>query len=110
GEEGSQDSKSVTVEECMRMKEQNKLFQWTNYNGNWYGSAIDEVLGKLRQGVNLIFEMTAECALQLKAKYPQKVTTIFNAPPPPEIETLRKRLEKRGTESPEVIEKRLREA
>ncbi|MBY0405426.1 MAG: guanylate kinase [Cyanobacteria bacterium] len=110
GEVGSADSKSITREAFEALRDENKLFQWTTYNGNYYGSLASEVLGKLRNGTNLLFEMTAQCALALKAAYPNKITTIFNAPPPPEMEVLRQRLNGRGTDSAESIENRIQAA
>lgn len=110
GEVGSADSKSISVEEFLTRMMENRFFQWTKFDGHFYGSDIGEVLGKLNKGVNILFEMTAQCAMDLKAKYPDKVTTIFNAPPKPELQTLRERLEKRGTNDEASIQERLKEA
>lgn len=110
GEEGSVDSRSIPVEDFLTRMMENRFFQWTKFDGHFYGSDVGEVLEKLNKGKNILFEMTAQCALALKQKYPGKVTTIFNAPPKPELETLRQRLIKRGTNSPESIEQRLQEA
>jgi guanylate kinase len=110
GEVGSPDSRSITEQEFLQLKQENKLFQWTRYDGNWYGSAIDDVMAKLNQGKVVIFEMTAEVALMMKKKFPTKVSTVFLTPPAPMFKTLRERLLKRGTNDEASIQTRLKQA
>jgi guanylate kinase len=110
GELGSADSEFVDEATFLKHKNENKLFQWAFIDGNWYGSRISEILAKVKSGKNVFFELAAPDALALKAKYPQKVTTFFIAPPAPEFETLRARLVQRNTNSEESMAVRLANA
>lgn len=106
-----------------QMMAQGELFQWARYDGHWYGSTVKEVVGKLSQGINVVFELSSQMALAIKRLYPDKAVTVFIAPPPAkqaapdnltplekELLTLAKRLEGRGTNSPQSIAKRLEAA
>lgn len=64
-------------------------------------------MGRLEEGCNIILEIEIQGALQIKKRYPEAVL-IFVVPP--DAETLKKRLTGRGTETPEVIEDRLKRA
>jgi guanylate kinase len=100
----------LTEPDFLQTKQQNGLFQWAKYDGNWYGSRVKEVLAKLQNGVNVLFELASKDALEIKRLYGNKVTTVFIAPPAPEFETLKKRLVGRGTNSDASIQERLRKA
>lgn len=100
----------IPTDAFLRLKQENKLFQWTYYDKNWYGSTVKDVLTKLQKGKLVLLELTATDALALKGFYKGKITTIFIAPPPPEMETLKKRLIGRGSNTPESIAERLRQA
>lgn len=110
GEEGNCESDFVSDEGFVELKEQNKLFQYAFIDKHWYGSKIEEVLAKLRSGLNPIFELSAQDALRIKEKYPDKVVTIFLKPEDPEIETLKARLIGRGTNDANSIAERLKNA
>ena len=58
-------------------------------------------------GKNVILEIEIQGALKIKEKYPESLLIFVT---PPSAEELKRRLEKRGTESPEVIAKRLARA
>lgn len=76
-------------------------------HGNWYGtlrSAIDE---SLSGGRSLVFDIDYQGAQQLRAAYPDAVSVMVL---PPDMVTLEARLRGRGTDSEEVILKRLAKA
>jgi len=77
------------------------------YCDNYYGTPRDKVYEKINEGKNVILEIEVQGAMQIREKCPEAVF-IFIAPP--SVGELRKRLENRGTESAEVIEKRVSEA
>ncbi len=74
---------------------------------NYYGTPKDEVLSMIDSGKNVILEIEVQGALQVRSHYPEAVFVFVI---PPTIEELEKRLRGRGTESDEVIEKRLERA
>jgi guanylate kinase len=108
GELDNCESTFVSAEDFLREKAGNKLFQWAQIDGHWYGSRTDELVAKLKSGLFPIFELAAQDAVKIKKKYPDKVVTVFLKPEDPEIQTLENRLIGRGTNSPESIQERLR--
>ena len=74
---------------------------------NYYGTLISEVDGRLSEGKNVILEIEVQGAMKIREKRPDAVF-VFIAPP--SISELRRRLRKRGTETDEVIEKRVSQA
>ncbi len=78
------------------------------YEGRFYGTLKSEVKRILNQGKNVIFDVDCVGALNIKKVYGERALTIFVMPP--SVEVLRQRLEKRGTDAPEVIENRLAKA
>lgn len=73
--------------------------------GNRYGTLRSEVDKFLNVGEDVIFDIDWVGARQMRAKAPNDVVTIYMLPP--SIKEVRERLENRGTDSKEVIEKRM---
>ena len=78
------------------------------YTDNFYGTLKSEVERKLADGKNVIFDVDVVGGCNSKKYYADRALSVFIQPP--SIEELRKRLEGRGTDSPEVIEKRIAKA
>lgn len=93
-----------TKEEFRQMIEQDKLLEWAEYVGNYYGTPRDFVENTLAQGKDVILEIEVQGALQVKEKFPQGIF-IFLAPP--DLDELRNRIVGRGTESEETINSRM---
>ena len=74
---------------------------------NYYGTPKDEVLKMIDSGKNVILEIEVQGALQVRSHYPEAVFVFVI---PPTIEELEARLRGRGTETDEVIKKRLERA
>ena len=83
------------------------LLEYAEYCGNYYGTPRREVEVALAEGRNVILEIEVQGALQVKKRFPEAVL-IFTIPP--SIDELRRRLHKRGTETEDVIEKRIARA
>ncbi len=73
--------------------------------GSRYGTLRSEVDSFINVGQDVLFDMDWLGARQMKAKAKDDVVTIYLLPP--SIKELRRRLENRGTDSPEVIKKRM---
>ena len=86
---------------------QNGLIEYASYCGNYYGTPRDYVEEQMAQGKNVILEIEIQGALKIKEKFPESLLIFVT---PPSAEELKRRLEKRGTESPEVIAQRLARA
>ncbi len=83
------------------------MLEYACYCGNYYGTPRKAVFDKLEEGKDVILEIEVQGAMKVREKCPDAMLVFIL---PPSLETLRHRLEKRGTEQPEVIEKRVGEA
>lgn len=78
------------------------------YEDKLYGTLKSEVDRILEQGMNVVFDVDYVGGLNIKRIYGERALSIFIMPP--SVQVLRERLEKRGTDTPEVIENRLAKA
>lgn len=86
------------------MVAQNAFLEWAHVHGNRYGTSRQTIEEQMAQGGDVVLEIDYQGALQIKAIF-SKAVLIFILPP--SWTELRSRLERRGEDSPEVIEKRL---
>lgn len=94
----------VSKEDFEQMIENDGLFEYATYCDNYYGTPKKAVFDMINSGIDVFLEIEIKGFLQIKEKYPECVT-IFVLPP--SLEELEKRLVGRGTETREVIDKRL---
>lgn len=107
GEEEGKNYFFKTKEEFEQMIQGDELIEYAQYVDNYYGTPKDYVLEQIHQGKDILLEIEMQGALKVKEKFPE-VSLIFITPP--SAKELRRRLEGRGTESLEVIEKRVARA
>ena len=81
------------------------LIEYTNYNGNYYGTPKTEIAEVQSQGFTILLDIEIEGAENFRKAAPENLMTIFLAPP--SFEVLKQRLLERGTETLDVIERRL---
>ena len=86
---------------------ENGLLEYAEYCGNYYGTPRDEVDKILAAGKHVILEIEVQGALQIRERCPEAVL-VFTVPP--SLAELDRRLHKRGTETEEVIAKRIARA
>lgn len=86
---------------------QDGLIEYAPYCGNYYGTPRAYVEEQMAAGKNVILEIEIQGALKIKEKFPESLLIFLT---PPSADELRRRLEGRGTEAPEVIAKRLARA
>lgn len=87
--------------------EQDGFIEYAQYCENYYGTPKDYVEEKLSQGKNVILEIELQGALKVKGKYPEAVL-VFVVTKSATI--LKDRLVGRGTETMDIIEKRMKRA
>ena len=104
GEEEGKEYFFVSEEEFKEKLEQDGLIEYANYCGNYYGTPREYVERQLEKGKDVILEIEIQGALKIKEKFP---TALLIFVMPPDAAELKKRLEGRGTESPEVIAQRI---
>lgn len=97
----------LSKDEFEKLIENDGMLEYANYCGNYYGTPKKPVEDMLAEGKNVILEIEVQGALKVMDKCPEAVSVFIL---PPSLKELRRRLHKRGTETEEVIEKRIGEA
>lgn len=96
----------VTDEQYNEFLAQDAFYEYVDSQyGSRYGTLRSEVDSFINVGQDVLFDMDWVGARQMREKAGDDVVTIYLLPP--SIKELRRRLEGRGTDSPEVIEKRM---
>lgn len=83
------------------------LLEWAEVHGQRYGTLTAEVQKALEAGVDLILEIDIQGDEQIKDRFPETYSIFIK---PPSFAELKRRLERRATESAQSIEQRLRTA
>lgn len=78
------------------------------YENRFYGTLKAQVEKQLEAGQNVVFDVDVVGGCNIKKYYGNRALSVFIQPP--SVEELRKRLEGRGTDAPEVIESRIAKA
>ncbi|MDO4297645.1 MAG: guanylate kinase [Lachnospiraceae bacterium] len=86
---------------------EDRLIEYAEYCGNYYGTPRDYVEDQMEQGRDVVLEIEIQGALKVKQKYPE---TLLLFVMPPDAETLASRLRGRGSETEDVIHSRLARA
>ncbi len=96
-----------TREEFEALIAEDAFLEYAEYCENYYGTLIAPIEEHLAQGKHVILEIEVKGA-ELVRKLRPDAAFLFIAPP--SVEVLQERLEKRGTEAPEVIAARVAQA
>lgn len=97
----------ITREQFEQMIADDALLEYNVYCGNYYGTPKAPVERCIASGGEIVLEVDVNGAANVRKNCPDNFS-VFIAPP--SFEVLRNRLTNRGTETLEVIEKRLSEA
>jgi len=107
GERDGVDYHFLSEEEFDRRLQRGEFMEYAAYSGHRYGTLLTEVEPRLREGAGVVLEIEVEGARQVRSRVPGAVL-VFVAPPDPAA--LRERLEGRGTDPSDQIDRRLRVA
>ena len=94
----------VDDDEFDKLVANGELLEWAEFAGNRYGTPRQAVLERLERGEPVLLEIDLQGARLVRQSMPE-AQLVFLAPP--SWDELVRRLTGRGTESPEVIERRL---
>lgn len=94
----------ISREEFERMIAEDGLLEHNVFVGNYYGTPKAPVDRCIAAGEDMVVEIDVNGAAQIRKKMPEAVSVFIL---PPSMAVLRQRLNNRGTESPELVEKRL---
>ena len=99
----------MTTEEFRDAIAEDKFVEWEEvYPGRFYGTLKSEIERIVDKGGDVILDIDVKGGLNVKKLYGDRVKTIFFLPP--SIDELRRRLEGRGTDAPEIINERVNKA
>lgn len=107
GEVEGKDYCFVTEDQFRQMLDRDGFLEHADVHGHMYGTPRQPVLDALEAGRSVMLDIDPQGALQVMEKMPGCVSVFIL---PPSFKELRRRLEGRGTEKPEEIERRLRNA
>lgn len=96
-----------TKEEFEDMIKRGRMLEYAEYVGNYYGTPLDYVEETLEKGQDVFLEIEVNGAMQVREKVPDGVFIFLT---PPDLQELKSRIIGRGTDSPEVIEERMKMA
>lgn len=97
----------ISRERFEEMIANDELLEHNTFVGNYYGTPKAPVLNCIENGKDMLIEVDVNGAAQIRQKMPDAVSIFIM---PPSLEVLKKRLYGRGTDSEDVIKKRINEA
>ena len=107
GEQNGVDYHFISKDEFKKGIAQDSWAEWAEVHGHYYGTSADFLDGELSAGRDILLDIDIQGASRILQRYPDGVTIFIM---PPSLETLKSRLQARGTDSPEVIAVRLKNA
>lgn len=107
GEKHGKEYFFLTRDEFESMIESDRLFEWAEYVGNYYGTPRAYVEEQLELGNHVILEIEIQGALKMKKQCPDALLLFVT---PPSARVLKERLVSRGTEDMETIKRRMSRA
>ncbi len=96
-----------TVEQVKEMIAKDQLLEYAEVYGNYYGTPRQYVMDLLNAGKDVLLEIDIQGALQIKKRFPEGVFVFIV---PPSLDELSARIYKRGTDSEDVIQRRMASA
>ncbi|MGH9930522.1 MAG: guanylate kinase [Pyrinomonadaceae bacterium] len=97
----------VTPEQFEEMVAAGEFLEWAQVHGKLYGTARQQVVREISEGRDIVLELDVQGAASVRALMADSVSIFIL---PPSFEVLKQRLQARGTDSPEELDLRLRNA
>ena len=91
-------------EDFLALADEGGFLEWAEYAGNCYGTPLASVQREMAAGRQVILEIEVQGALQVREKMPEAHLVFIE---PPSLEELERRLRGRGTETDDVVRKRM---
>lgn len=107
GEVDGEDYCFVSRGQFQAMVESNAFAEWAEVHGNLYGTALKTLEEARRNGIDLLLDIDCQGALALRERFEGGVYVFIL---PPSMDELRRRLENRSSDAPDVIERRIKRA
>jgi len=97
----------ISSDEFNHNIKKNTWAEWAQVHDHFYGTSAQFLDRHLSEGKDILLDIDVNGARQIMTRYPDSVTIFIM---PPTFETLAQRLKSRGTDSDEIIAKRLKNA
>ena len=97
----------LSVDEFKAWIAEEKFLEYAEVYGNFYGTPLNKIEERINRGEDILLEIDVQGALNVKKKCPEGVYIFLL---PPSLEELKRRIEGRGTENPESLSRRLKNA
>lgn len=104
GEVDGKDYHFVSKEAFLEMASRGEFLESAEVYGNFYGTSQTWIAGEIAAGNDILLEIDWQGAIQVKRHFPDAVSAFIL---PPSLSALRNRLNNRGQDNQEVIEKRM---
>ncbi len=104
GEADGREYHFVDVAAFRAMIERHDFLEWAEVHGNFYGTSKKWIAERLAAGADVLLEIDWQGAQQVRAQFPQAIGVFIL---PPSMDELARRLSERGTDSSEVVARRL---
>lgn len=104
GEQHGREYNFVEVPEFKAMIARGEFLEWAEVHGNFYGTSKKWIADQLVAGHDVLLEIDWQGAQQVRASFPEAIGVFIL---PPSMDELTRRLTGRGTDSAEVISRRL---
>jgi guanylate kinase len=97
----------LSHDEFLQREAQGYFLETAEVHGHLYGTPVGPVDARMREGKVVVLDVDVQGGASVRRVRPDAVTVFVY---PPSLDALRARLESRGTDAPDVIEERLRNA
>lgn len=104
GEENGREYNFIDAERFRNMIGQGEFLEWAEVHGNFYGTSKTWIVNRIVDNHDVLLEIDWQGAQQVRALFPEAIGIFIL---PPSLEALEMRLRGRGTDSPDVIARRL---
>lgn len=104
GEEDGREYHFIDVQRFLAMRERGEFAEWAEVHGNFYGTSRLWLEERMQDGSDMLLEIDWQGAQQMRRLFPELVSIFIL---PPSLEELERRLRARGSDSGDVIARRV---
>jgi guanylate kinase len=104
GEQNGREYNFIDVQHFLAMRERGEFAEWAEVHDNFYGTSRVWLEQRLLEGCDMLLEIDWQGAQQMRRQFPEAVSIFIL---PPSLAELERRLRARGSDSEDVIARRV---
>ncbi len=104
GEQHGREYNFIDVQHFLSMRERGEFAEWAEVHDNFYGTSRVWLEQRLQEGCDMLLEIDWQGAQQMRRQFPEAVSIFIM---PPSLAELERRLRARGSDSEDVIARRV---